>query len=687
MLTVTPVADPTRWLTVLPTAASVFAAAQQVAGDAGVTPRVTVTRPGVDQLTAAVDAIAPYRLAQITAALGGADIDAAIATIRAFVDSNVGDVSLDLPTTQQILDAAQTTVDALHAQVDGLVANVDTSPAFNRVHTTCEILAALAAPLARFVMGCGAGVAVGLASSTVNFTDYDATCYALGAQLRTAVDALIVLAKGCTDDADSTCGAVRDRALQALVNVAGIAGSCVNQVVPLTVVAAIDGSDELNCAGTIALVNSTVTTVTTTATNCVNGATAACHDAEQQLRAVTDVAAVCAAPLLQTAVPDVMFEVASPAKCPATVPLPGPNDVVDHVLIGAGAFHAQMSEQDNSATGIALQPVNIGVLTVNAALADAGGPGIAETPPDEPTANYSGNKTPLADTLNGDPSPLDHPTRVVLPQGDDVAPAEVTGAVPTNATTPPVMREVPSAVFAKADDDGGYTGDERCRQPKNWQTWIVDVVQRENHFEPVGEVHAGPDETVEYTYEQAARTNIGLAVKPEYKSWKLSGSTSMENSSGFKVDLPAMPGSFARLVLAEFKFVHEKLTWCPYGYPDDRSGSPLHQERIRSLQWTGGLDYDSRDRSQFDEYEDYQAAADAGHATAVRKGGTVEKYKGKTFKYGASASAFGVTLSAESTNDTKHKLTLRVGQKRQWYQIWGDRDVPSNPSNHAIYTY
>jgi hypothetical protein len=360
---------------------------------------------------------------------------------------------------------------------------------------------------------------------------------------------------------------------------------------------------------------------------------------------------------------------------------PAGQDTTDRVLIGVGAFTAHMKEQDGG-TAAVIQPVNIGVLTVEDTTALVGVSGIAETPPEDTSSADTGSGPGLYDTNNG--SAPGSGDLTVVPPGVS-SPDANPPAVESAASTAPIFDAIP--IIAPANDpSGGNKPDDRCLKGKNRGTWIVDVEDRDERLEPVGEVHTSTDEKVSYTYTQKAASTIGIGVKYDGGHWNVSGSVEMGNTSSGATSLPKMGGSFSRQVMGEFGFIKEHKTWCPQNY-DGVNSKASHVDIVRALAWTGAVRYDSRDRSQFDQKDDYDSAKDDHRVGDFQPNSDFVKNTGKTLKFSVGVEAFGVGLTAVSKNDVNHKMSLKTGTTRQHYHLFGDVAYPADAANHAVYAY
>lgn len=180
---------------------------------------------------------------------------------------------------------------------------------------------------------------------------------------------------------------------------------------------------------------------------------------------------------------------------------------------------------------------------------------------------------------------------------------------------------------------------------------------------------------------------MGVGIRAEGKHWKVSGAMSVTNDSGAETEKTWQHDSFARRAEGEFVYHHNLKTWCPDGYDEERGPTALHMEEIVGKTWTGGLQYGSRDISGNDTGTAYDKARSEGRVMTFHKGDTFTKTKGKTFKYTAEVSAFGVGLNAESVNDVKHTMVVVAGHSREQWHLFGDVTVPADAPNHAVYIY
>lgn len=350
--------------------------------------------------------------------------------------------------------------------------------------------------------------------------------------------------------------------------------------------------------------------------------------------------------------------------------------------LGAGAIYSSMVEYGPGVGGVAMAPLNVGVMTIEDVKAMTGTSGLAETPGndpedpntvkvDQPDIFVAGTGAVAADNVPAVSEPY-----VEVPDG----------YTQTYVAYPPDLTEIET--IEDADDRGGEGGgDNRCKHTANQGRWLVDHTEREERWQPVGEVHSIYGTKVKYTYSERANTQLGAGVKVEKGPWKISGSTSVTNDSGANVALPYMPDSFGRRVEAQFAYHYTRKTWCPQGYDEVDGPHALHTEEVVGKTWQGGLDYGSRDYSARDSRDEYEKATDEGRVAPLRRDAEWTKTKGKTFKYTYDVSAFGVSLNAESVNDINHTMVLKAGTSRDKWHIFGDIAAPTVNTNHAIYIY
>ena len=354
------------------------------------------------------------------------------------------------------------------------------------------------------------------------------------------------------------------------------------------------------------------------------------------------------------------------------------NDGAYTTYVGAGSVYSQVVSYGSSPTGLALAPVNIGVMTIANAAEGIGG--LPETPSNDPQ-DPEHNNDPTAVRL---PSvPAVGAAAALAPWAPDPVPTVSMPGDSFSVTAPPMLPEPPPFLMTpeKNEDDP----DDRCKHTANQGTWLVDLLDKEARWQPVGEVHSTPGTKVRYTYGESAMTSLGAAVKAEGGHWKVSGSAMITNDGSFDTEMPIMPNTFARRVNGEFNYVHNRKTYCPEGYNTDRGPTATHMEEIKALGWTGGLDYDTGSLPG-DDHDSCEKAIDEMHAMTVLPNRTYTKKSGKSFKYTFGVSAFGVGLNAESINDTNHTMELWSGSGGPW-KAWGDLDVPSSSRNHAIYVF
>jgi hypothetical protein len=347
--------------------------------------------------------------------------------------------------------------------------------------------------------------------------------------------------------------------------------------------------------------------------------------------------------------------------------------VRNRVVGGAGGFTATLTEGGTNTSALVFGALNLGYMTIG----DATSPGSiglhSETP-----YEY----TPAADVDNARPRGIPGVSMYIPDQSaSDVAiPYDPTAADPA-----PWIAETPST--RNPDDTSGGGWADICKHTDNQERWHTKRLDREYRWHPVGEVHSSTDEKVYYTYGQAAHTKIGTSYNQSGKGWKVNGGFTIGTSRGTEAKMATQRPSFSRHVMAEFFHVKEAMMRCPQGYDEERGPWPLFKDRIRAISWQGTLQYDSRDISGRDTKDEYERAFDEGRAGHMERGGTFIKNAGKSFKWEAGVTAFGVQIFAESYHDTTHKMTLKAGRSRMEYKIMGSHAAPPDPSNVTVYAW
>jgi hypothetical protein len=353
-----------------------------------------------------------------------------------------------------------------------------------------------------------------------------------------------------------------------------------------------------------------------------------------------------------------------------------------HTYVGTGGIYTQVVEYGPSPTGYATAPLNIGVMYVEDVKAQAGLSGFAETPSDDPEDPHSDHTAVVGVQANGLPDAGWYVGQTPWVSAPYVPVPDALGnSVTVNA--PPTLPEYPAGTPENDDD---RSGDDRCKSPSNQNTWIVDRIDLAYRNQPVGEVHSSLGEKIRYHYEEHAATTLGMAVSHEGGAWKVSGAAEMSNDGSTKTAIGWLNDTHAHRVLAEFVYVYNYLTWCPQGYDATKGPMAAHSAEIKALHWTGGLVADSNWIGG-DTAENLHRAIKDGRAMKVRPGNECTKTTGKTYKYTAGVSAFGVGLNATSANDVHHTLELQAGTSREYWYAWGDKGAPADPKNHAIYSY
>lgn len=344
---------------------------------------------------------------------------------------------------------------------------------------------------------------------------------------------------------------------------------------------------------------------------------------------------------------------------------------------GVGGIYSAMMAYNGGLSGLAMAPVNVGSMYVASHVSPYAG-GLPDTTPADdpydpntPTQSGMGYPSPIGERV-ADVEMVQEP-RVEIPQTILRDPGGVT-------VDPPELPDPYSDKPREQEDANG--GDFRCHSTENQGRHLIDEHINRNKFQIVGEVHAWDTMKVQYVYSERANTQLGFAIKPEGKGWKVSGASYVTNEAKATGTLEELNGRVALPVEAEFVHVYQKRTWCPHGYNEGRGPYASHDEIVFTTKWTGGAQYGTRNLPG-DGTEAYKKALAEARAATMTTNYTFDKDEGRTYKYTFEVSAFGVGLYAVSENDARHKLTLKTTTHKR--HAFGDKDVPASPKNKAIY--
>lgn len=216
------------------------------------------------------------------------------------------------------------------------------------------------------------------------------------------------------------------------------------------------------------------------------------------------------------------------------------------------------------------------------------------------------------------------------------------------------------------------SGDGNCET--TYQQWTYQT-----NWEPLSDMHAGNDTTVVGEYWSNLTSNVGVAFKQETQngngSWQVDGSTN-DTANAYANSGSFGPNIGTRLD-AQTQFVQ-------YHEADDcKAGNGReyweYWDEIGPTAWTGGLDIDGSNLTQYDGQQEYNNYSEYGGSwDHTGHGGGIAKQQGKGYKYSWEVSAFGVTLGSETDWDNNLKETWTFGHQPYWHHLFGHDNPPAS---------
>lgn len=203
-----------------------------------------------------------------------------------------------------------------------------------------------------------------------------------------------------------------------------------------------------------------------------------------------------------------------------------------------------------------------------------------------------------------------------------------------------------------------------------WTNW--EELSRRAEPTVLGELHTYQDMWGHFIYSQSGSSSIGIAHKMENKAWNQTGEIWIGNTSSVSnsgVPYASMRGT---KIEGNFNFVKEdrhRMCW---------GNMMTTQQRVRATVWNGDV-FPGDDTSSYDGYYTYKDARDEGCARCGRflKGQQFSRDGDKTKKYSVGAGPFGVTVSAQSTYNTTHRIKYSFGYNVSVHWLIGDDGPPS----------
>lgn len=214
---------------------------------------------------------------------------------------------------------------------------------------------------------------------------------------------------------------------------------------------------------------------------------------------------------------------------------------------------------------------------------------------------------------------------------------------------------------------------------------VVTILRKAQRMTVVSEVHAYWDATASYGYTHTADTDISVAMSYDAgKTFSIEGSSHDGRSIGEGFNTGQRGPMFGRQVRGAFKYSYDRLRYTCQATDEEFDHYRIAQRGFGA--WDNstplvdfGADVSSKDGGG------HWAYAPAANKRQVLQGTEYHRNKGKSQRYNAAVSAFGITLGGQTGNSDDQTLSITAGYKPQSHEIWGSNTQPYKAEN--VYSY
>lgn len=212
---------------------------------------------------------------------------------------------------------------------------------------------------------------------------------------------------------------------------------------------------------------------------------------------------------------------------------------------------------------------------------------------------------------------------------------------------------------------------------ERWET----ILDRRIYYTDVVEGHAYWDAKATVDYDQKLASNVEVAVSSG-SNWKISGSVNVGSTIGTSTGYTTRGPYFAKewRVPIEYKKV-KKYTKC--------GGTTVSHKEIIAGRYkipSGGATGTYGQDKSYKDGSSYWSSPTANRAY-VQPGAYFQISKGRSIKWSAAATAYGIALGASTQYDGEHKQRITAGSKTSYrHYIWG-KNGPLWDNPGVFYSY
>ncbi|MEU4111781.1 hypothetical protein [Streptomyces sp. NPDC027717] len=198
----------------------------------------------------------------------------------------------------------------------------------------------------------------------------------------------------------------------------------------------------------------------------------------------------------------------------------------------------------------------------------------------------------------------------------------------------------------------------------------------------VGEAHAGWDAKASFEYESSMNTSVETAVKST-GDWSLGSSKELSQSVSISVGYANKGSHYAKQYKVPIEYVKTKSQYMCGG--SVRSTWYKIEPKRYKAPSGGALGALGKDVTSKDGSANFNKSP-KGNRNYVNAGQTFSLAKGKSVKFGAAVSFYGVSLGAKTGYDSNHRQRITVGTKNGKHWIWGKNGSVSSGKAGVFYS-
>ncbi|WP_130330195.1 hypothetical protein [Streptomyces sp. BK022] len=207
-------------------------------------------------------------------------------------------------------------------------------------------------------------------------------------------------------------------------------------------------------------------------------------------------------------------------------------------------------------------------------------------------------------------------------------------------------------------------------------------VGSEIRYTVVGEAHAGWDSKAGFEYESSMSTSVETAVKST-GNWSIGASKELSQSVNISVGYANKGSHYAKQYKIPIEYVKTKSQYMCGG--NVRSTWYKIEPKRYKAPSGGALGKLGKDVSGKDGSANFNKSPKANR-NYVGSGQTFSLAKGKSVKFAAAVSVYGVSLGGKTGYDTNHRQRITAGNKSGKHWIWGKNGSVSSGKAGVFYS-